>query len=343
MGDADAGRFDATVPRHSDVTKKFGRDADTVKLEYRWAPLAVDQLEKLRDYNHNHKLNDDDRVDLLVLGGGAWDRLHVWATDEDQESLKHTVERLAKAMNDLRTKTPVVWIVPTTVHTPALQHEEKRAQMSEAGLEEMRRLYAGLGVLAASDLVVDGPAFTRDRVEESFDGVHYPPRVYDAGAQILANALDWLSLSWERRSEDREEEEPFDPPEPGTLANPSLGLVMFCLAVIGLFFFDGFLGFSYLASVVADGVMPNDLYEETRRDHDKGTYYHDVDEHVYRKVPTSTSDDLLRRRGNHGTTTTTKTTNVEEGEINRMEDVELNFAGDGKGSDMNLTVEMHAK
>merc|ERR1711862_555521 len=37
---------------------------------------------------------------------------------------------------------------------------------------------------------------------------------------------------------------------------------MICFAFIGLFFFDGYLGFSYLSSLVVNGVMPNELYEE---------------------------------------------------------------------------------
>merc|ERR1712071_201847 len=52
------------------------------------------------------------------------------------------------------------------------------------------------------------------------------------------------------------------PNEPGKMANPSLGLMMLCFGIVGLLFFDGFLGFSYLASFFVRGVMPNDLYEE---------------------------------------------------------------------------------
>lgn len=250
MGEKDAGVYDATIPKHSDITKIFG----STKLEYKWAPLAVDQLEKLKEYK---KVPEADAPDLVYVGGGAWDRLHVWATDEDQESLKSTVRKLAHEMENMKLRgIPSIWMTPTTINTNALNHEEKRAQMSEEGLQEMRQLYAQLGVLASVSFVLDGQSFTQERVDESYDGIHYPPQIYDAGAQILANAMDWVLPT-------RYEIALFYPPEPGTMANMSLGLMMFCFAVIGLFFFDAFLGFSYLASVFVNDVMPGDLYEES--------------------------------------------------------------------------------
>ena len=111
------------------------------------------------------------------------------------------------------------------------------------------------GILSSASFVIDGPAFSKERVSESFDGVHYPNDVYDAGAQIFANALDWL-LPVKKLSE------PFTPPEPGKMANPFLGLMMLCLSFIGLIFFDGFFGFSYLAGIFVKGVLPSDLYAE---------------------------------------------------------------------------------
>ncbi len=54
----------------------------------------------------------------------------------------------------------------------------------------------------------------------------------------------------------------FTAPEPGKMANPFLGLMMLCLSFIGLVFFDGFLGFSFLAGLFVKGVLPSDLYLE---------------------------------------------------------------------------------
>ena len=249
LGEINSGTYDATIPHHSDITKIFGN----TKLEYKWAPLAVDELEKLKEYKN---IQEENAPDLLVLGGGAWDRLHVWATDEDQDSLKVAVSKLAQELERMKKKgIPAVWLTPTTINTNALNHEEKRSQMSEEGLQEMRRLYAELGVLASASFVLDGQSLTQDRVNEAYDGIHYPPQVYDAGAQILANAMDWVLPT-------RYEIALFYPPEPGTMANISLAVMILCFVAIGLFFFDSFLGFSYLASVFVNDVMPSDLYDE---------------------------------------------------------------------------------
>ena len=116
--------------------------------------------------------------------------------------------------------------------------------------------------------MIDGPAFTASRVAESFDGVHYPHQVYDAGAQILFQSFDWLLP------------EPMDsfmvsPKEVGTMSNPSFAVLLLALLFIGLAAFDGFLGFSYLACLFVKGVRPCDLYadassEELKKRRDEG-------------------------------------------------------------------------
>lgn len=256
VGNTQAGAYDATVAKHSDIKQIIGK---STIFEFRWAPLATDQLDVMKDFNGRDpafSLGSDveKRIDLIVTGGGAWDRLHVWATDEDQASHKVTVKELSKEI--AASEVPVVWTVPTVINTPALQHEDKRDHMKEEDLEEIRDTYKQLGILESAKFVLDGPSFSKDRVAESYDGVHYPPEVYNAGFQILAQALDWLL-------DPRDvEPDPFTAKQPGEMSNYKLGLMMLCLAFVGLFFFDGFLGFSYLASFFVRGVMPNDLYEE---------------------------------------------------------------------------------
>jgi hypothetical protein len=192
----------------------------------------------------------------VVMGGGAWDRLHVYATDEDRESHRATVRDLAKEIRLARSANiPVAWIVPTTINSPALLTEEKQKNIKEEDIEGMRALYAQLGIISSASFVLDGPAFTASRVTESYDGVHYPHTVYDAGAQILVNAMDWILPK-------RIDDDPVKIPKIGSMANPPLGLMMLCFVAMGLVCFDGFMGFSYLASFFASGVMPSDLEEE---------------------------------------------------------------------------------
>lgn len=252
-----SGAYNTKLPKWADLKNPIG---DTV-MEFKWAPLAKDQVNVLKDIRARPNVaqgpEGDIKPDMIVMGGGAWDRLHVFATDEDKESHRNTLKELANQMRIAKAENiPVVWIIPTTINTNALTTDEKRANIKEEDMEAMRALYAGLGVLQASSFAIDGPAFTASRVDESYDGVHYPHGVYEAGAQILANAMDWLL------PKQKVENDPFVAPQPGLMANPTLGLMMLCIVFTGLVFFDGFMGFSYLASLFVRGVMPSDLYEE---------------------------------------------------------------------------------
>ncbi|KAI2503830.1 10 TM Acyl Transferase domain found in Cas1p [Fragilaria crotonensis] len=256
MGMAGAGAYNTKVSKRSDFTHTVG---DTT-MEFEWAALATDQVVKLRDIIARPVTataeKSSSRPDLVVMGGGAWDRLHVFATDEDRESHRATVKELAKEIRLARSSDiPVAWIVPTTINTNALLTEEKQLNIKEEDMAAMRALYNNLGVTEAASFVLDGPSFTEGRVDESYDGVHYPLAVYDAGAQILANAMDWIFP-------EREEPDPFKPPMPGSMAKPVLGIMMLCFVFMGLACFDGFMGFSYLAVFFVSDVMPSDLYKE---------------------------------------------------------------------------------
>ena len=256
LGVEGSGGYDATGAKHADISNEVG----SINVDFVWAPLASDQLAAFQ--NLNRKLAKGDEwergfPDLIVVGGGAWDRLHQYATEEDQDSLKETLRELKTQIISMEEEgAPVTWLVPTTINDRALNTEEKRDHMTELDMEDMRDVYADIGLLSACSFVVDGPAFTKSRRKESYDGVHYPPQVYDAGAQILANAMDWLLPERDDTGED------FVPMQPGRMANPYLGLMMLCFVFVGLMFFDGFMGVSYLASMCVGGIMPNDLFEE---------------------------------------------------------------------------------
>lgn len=252
LGISDSGAYDATGPKHSDI---FNTLWGTTPIYFKWAPLAVDLLSVLREVNQ--QASQGKRPDVIVLGGGAWDLLHVYATVEDRQSHTTTLKDLAHEMRKVQQEygAAVVWFIPTTINSQALNTGEKRDHMREEDMEAMRAVYARNGILSSSSFVIDGPAFTSSRVTESYDGVHYPIDVYSAGAQILFNALDWLLPP-------AGVTEPITPPRIGKMANPVLGLLMLIVVAVGLFGFDGFLGFSYLASLFVKGVMPHRLYGE---------------------------------------------------------------------------------
>mmetsp|Transcript_1941 Transcript_1941/g.3033 ORF Transcript_1941/g.3033 Transcript_1941/m.3033 type:complete len:336 (+) Transcript_1941:2-1009(+) len=276
MGVTGSGAYDATLPKHQDTTTILW---GTTLVVFKWAPLAVDQLAILKEINDNAG-EGNTQPDLIFLGGGAWDRLHVYATDEDRQSHAATLKELsAEMLRSQQQNAAVVWFIPTTINSPALNTEEKRDHMREEDMEAMRAVYAKNGVLRASSFVLDGPTFTASRVSESFDGVHYPPQVYDAGAQILTNALDWLLPP-------NEAEPVIIPPEIGKMSNPMLGFLMLILVAIGLFAFDGFLGFTYLASAFVKGLKPHELHRQVLRSSKKSGH----------EVPVPEANGLLRSR-----------------------------------------------
>jgi hypothetical protein len=254
LGMNDAGLYDTNGPKHSNIT----RSIDHTDFEFKWAPFVSDQVELLKEMNGDAMKWDVSSYDLVLVGGGAWDRLHRYrfGNNEEKEALSDSLSELVEQMSYMKEfGIPIVWMTPTTINTPALNSQEKRDYMTEDDMNDMRNIYEQLGVTQAASFVLNGPSFSEGRVKESFDGVHYPPDVYSAGAQIFANALDWLLPT-------QQGDEKLVPPEPGKMARPFLGCIMLCLCFIGLFCFDGFLGFSYAACFIVKDVLPNDLYLE---------------------------------------------------------------------------------
>jgi hypothetical protein len=259
VGDASAGAYNTTMEKWSDYIRRYGNEA---YLEFRWAPYTndtlVSTLAKIIEDESSGGESSHNKPDLVVVGGGPWDLLHRYRTTEEREALVAGVKKLAQEIEVLRaTGIPVVWVVPTTINTWGLLTDVKRDAMREDQMEPLRAVYEENGVLEAASFVLDGRSFTRERVAESYDGVHYPLAVYDAGAQILANSLDWLLPVPTKPIVD-----PFNPPHPGKMANPFLGLMVLLFVFVGLFFMDGFMGFSYFAACIVPSLAPSALYEE---------------------------------------------------------------------------------
>lgn len=247
MGDVTAGAYNTSAGKWTDFSRHYGK----VSLEFRWAPYTSNQTAVMR-----RVLEDIHTPDLIIIGGGAWDRLNKYRTTAEIELLRKDAQSLVKEMEQVRRiGVPLVWSVPTTMNTWALQSEEKRQNIKEVDIAAVRELFVHEGIHKASSFVMDGPSYTADRVTESYDGVHYPLNVYDGGAQILANAIDWLLP-------ERDTSDPFTAPRLGSMTNPGLGFAMLVVVFVGLFFFDGFFGISYLAAFFVPAVMPSRLFDE---------------------------------------------------------------------------------
>ena len=256
LGDTEAGAYDATGDKHQNIYSEAG----TANVDFHWAAYSEDVLEEAKSIPDLPKNPPDGtlekRPDLVVMGGGAWDRLWKYSTDEDKKLMETHLEELASRIKHIKSLgIPVVWIVPTMTNTKALPSEEKRENINEEEMEKLRNLYRSKGILDAASFVIDGPSFSRSRISESYDGVHYPHQVYSAGAQILSNSFDWLLAEHETVSGKPSK-------QPGEMANPYLGMMMLCFAFFGIYGFDGFVGFSYMAALLVPSVSPGGLYQE---------------------------------------------------------------------------------
>jgi len=250
LGISNAGSYNATEGKHHNLSQRIG----DIKVEFIWASYATDVVEAVGNLTSNNSI--EKKLDLVVLGGGAWDKLWRYNTDEEKKTLKSSVGDLAIGIKNLRKlEVPVVWVTPTTINTPALPSLEKQLRINEDEMKVIRYLYEFEDVLSSSSFVIDGESFTSARVSESFDGVHYPHNVYSAGAQILCNTMDWLLPNPNIGL-------PKPPKQPGAMSQPLLGFLVLCFAATGIFLFDGFMGFSYFAAIIVPSVAPKGLYYE---------------------------------------------------------------------------------
>lgn len=259
LGAPDAGAYNANDGKHHDIHRQIG----DITVEFLWAgfaPELVTGIENVTKFPSNPPPGMKKAADLVVMGGGAWDKVGAYTTDAEKNALKNSYDQLAERMQELRRRgVPVVWMTPTTINNDALPSEEKRTRITEEEIEFVRELQVSQGVLTSASFVVDGPSFTASRVMESFDGVHYPHQVYSAGAQILANAVDWLLP-------EPIVAEPKPPNQPGAMAHMTLGFMILAMAALGIIGFDGFMGFSYLAAIFVPSVAPARLYFEAFSD-----------------------------------------------------------------------------
>jgi len=254
LGDPTAGAYNATQGKHESIHKVIGG----ITVDFLWAGYSSDLVnEAKRVMNLPAESNSDNkRPDLVVFGGGAWDRLWEYDSGDKKKQVMANYQTLAVLMKDMENmELPVVWVTPTTINTAALLTEEKIKNINEEEMAKFRVDQEGTGITGAASFVIDGPRFTKARVGESFDGVHYPHQVYSAGTQILANAMDWLLP-------DPLPPPPKGPPRVGSMGHVNLGLMILFLAFFGIFGFDGFLGFSYFAALFVPSMAPYRLYHE---------------------------------------------------------------------------------
>ena len=83
----------------------------------------------------------------------------------------------------------VVWLAPTMINDERLQTDEKKQFMTEEKVVKYREVQKQI---VSPDLFLDLTKISKDRMNDSVDGIHYPDGVYDVIGQILTNSFDWL-------------------------------------------------------------------------------------------------------------------------------------------------------
>ncbi|PIM98512.1 N-acetylneuraminate 7-O(or 9-O)-acetyltransferase [Handroanthus impetiginosus] len=189
------------MKRHTDysvMVEEIG-----MKLDFIWAPFVGNLTELMLQLKRNKNLPD-----VMVLGAGLWDMLHVNNVSEYGSSLhvlRDNVLALLPVSSNLdggggeviESKSTrllhLFWVGMPTLITSMLNTEEKRLRMNDVVLNsydnevtESKLLRQSGGPLLKLDirLLSDlcGPHCTAD-------GMHYDGVVYDTAIQIMLNAL----------------------------------------------------------------------------------------------------------------------------------------------------------
>jgi 10 TM Acyl Transferase domain found in Cas1p len=183
-GDKRAGMYNTTMGKWTNLARQYNNGT----LGFMWAPYSDEAITQLDTFKSKQP-----RPELIVVGGGLWDRLHRYNSSDERDKIHALIDTLAVKLKELRAiGIPVVWVVPTMINTYGLMTQDKRERIPESEVAIFRELYVNKGVLEAASFVLDGRLFSSGRVSDSYDGVHYPFDVYDAGSQMLLNAFDWL-------------------------------------------------------------------------------------------------------------------------------------------------------
>ena len=238
VGHREAGAYNTSLGKWSDYSREY---VPSTVLDFRWAPYTSQVIPLIQQLQAGSSMK---RPDVLVVGCGAWDLLHFTRSASNRTALDLRIKQLAQELGSLqRLGQSIVWVEPTIINTWALTSDDKKTYMTEDHMTKTRKQYKEHGVLRAASFVLDGQAFSRDRVSESVDGVHYPLSVYDGGSQILLNALDWLlqPIKAQQRG-----------PTVESLVNPNAGLVAMIL-IICIIFLDSFFGISYVSTLFLSG------------------------------------------------------------------------------------------
>nr|GMD44262.1 uncharacterized protein LOC109176721 [Ipomoea batatas] len=177
--------------RHSDYSTVVGKIG--MKLDFRWAPYVSNLTSLMLEFKERNNYPD-----VLVMGSGLWDMLHVNDASDYGVSLKLLRDSLVMSLpvylDSVSARSPqLFWLGMPMLINSMLNTNAKRERMTDAHWQAYNdELYRSKLLLQFG-----GPFFLLDfhtlthncGAECTTDGMHYNGIVYEAAVQIMLNGL----------------------------------------------------------------------------------------------------------------------------------------------------------
>ncbi|XP_061347932.1 protein ALTERED XYLOGLUCAN 9 [Gastrolobium bilobum] len=186
--------------RHSNYHVVF--DEIGMKLDFIWAPYTSNLTNLVMEFKQKHIYPD-----LLVMGSGLWDMLHITnASDYGAllRLLRNSVTSLLPITPEFGTDGPVTgsvsvrsphlfWLGMPTLINSMLNTQEKKDKMTDLMRGEYERELQKSNILrqfgGPLQLLDIGSLSWNCGIKCTDDGMHYDGVVYEAGVHIMLNAL----------------------------------------------------------------------------------------------------------------------------------------------------------
>lgn len=221
--------------KHVDIVKHL---RNNVTCTFHWAPYANNITHLLNPSNPKSiKLQ---KKELVVMGAGLWDALHI-----------HNMPTFQRSLNGLNGLSPQIdgavfsmWVLPTTILDARLNTADKSSYMTESIMKTYRDATVQ-SIKSFVNVVLDPTTVSTHEhaASGSVDGVHYTDEVYGVIAELVYNGY---FLKYPPQYAGPAKKVP-KPKPTGSMSFPGYGLFVLCISFVMLFLMDSFFGFGYLS------------------------------------------------------------------------------------------------
>jgi N-acetylneuraminate 9-O-acetyltransferase len=236
--------------KHQDLL--FTHRALNTTVEFHWAPFLANATQELSQLTGG---GTGGKGVVFILGSTLWDLLHLHDPSSYDQHLHLLQKTLERHEVDRRA---VFWLLPLQVVDEKLNTAEKREFMREKAVEEYRQqtLHSSL---QNSVQFINSLNVTRSREEETVDGVHYTPEIYDVLTQLIANTYlldhhrDLLAKgaaaggAGTGAPKSASATPPSRGKPTGSMSNTANGLLTLVVALVMLITWDNFFGLGWLS------------------------------------------------------------------------------------------------